>query len=59
MCGKIISVNDVDGVYVGTNAVVLPPPPGYYHGHGVNSNYIYYPCHYILDRNALRLQKMD
>ena len=40
MCGKFISVNN-DDVYVGTNAVVLPPPPGYYHGHCVSSNYIY------------------
>ena len=25
----------------------------------VSSNYIDYPCHYVLDRNALRLQKVD
>ena len=40
-CGK---PNEDNGVFVGTNGVVLPPPFGY---------------HYVLDGNTLSMQKSD
>ena len=36
--------NEDNGVFVGTNGVVLPPPFGY---------------HYVLDGNTLSMQKSD